>query len=245
LAIGKAVDWRKKLAIVVLIIGAGLGLALQYRKQTTSSSAAVAAPDEISTVTASATPSVNAAPSIANAAVPRDTSSSPPADIENRTAAAKGQLVDLNEPERTHTIADGDTLSKLAEHYLGSADRSAELFQYNRDVLPNMDVLPIGAELRVPPRIAIVDPQNPKPPSAVVMRSPGPLVPLTQPAAQTTTPAPQPKRRTYTVEANDNLVDIARKFYGDGRRYQDLYEANRRTMKNPTDLKAGMVLIVP
>jgi nucleoid-associated protein YgaU len=244
LAIGKAVDWRKKLALVVLIIGAGLGLALQYRKQTTSSSAAVAAADEISTVTASATSSVNAAPSIANTAVPRDTSSSPPADIETRTAAAKGQLVDLNEPERTHTIADGDTLSTLAEHYLGSADRSAELFQYNRDVLPSMDVLPIGAELRIPPRIAVVDPQNPEPPPVVATKSRGPLVPLTQPAAQTTL-APQPKRRTYTVEANDNLVDIARKFYGDGRKYQDLYEANRRTMKNPTDLKAGMVLIVP
>lgn len=49
-----------------------------------------------------------------------------------------------------HRIADGDTLAQLAAHYLGSADRWRELYDYNRDVLMNPELLPIGAELRIP-----------------------------------------------------------------------------------------------
>jgi nucleoid-associated protein YgaU len=50
----------------------------------------------------------------------------------------------------THKVADGDTLAQLAQHYLGSADRWRELYEYNRDVLANPELLPIGAELRIP-----------------------------------------------------------------------------------------------
>jgi nucleoid-associated protein YgaU len=52
----------------------------------------------------------------------------------------------------THTIVDGDTLASLAERYLGAAGRANEIFQANRDVLSNPDLLPIGVELKLPPR---------------------------------------------------------------------------------------------
>ncbi|MBN2476487.1 MAG: LysM peptidoglycan-binding domain-containing protein [Pirellulales bacterium] len=51
---------------------------------------------------------------------------------------------------RTHKIADGDTLEALAERYLGSAERSQEIYEANRDSLPSPQLLPIGAELRIP-----------------------------------------------------------------------------------------------
>ena len=54
--------------------------------------------------------------------------------------------------EETHTVVDGDTLPALAKRYLGSADRAGEIFAYNRDVLSDPDMLPIGAELRIPSR---------------------------------------------------------------------------------------------
>jgi nucleoid-associated protein YgaU len=53
---------------------------------------------------------------------------------------------------RTHKIVDGDTLTGLAERYLGSADRYLEIYEANRDLLPSPEVLPIGAKLRIPPR---------------------------------------------------------------------------------------------
>jgi nucleoid-associated protein YgaU len=50
----------------------------------------------------------------------------------------------------SHKVADGDTLTQLAQHYLGSADRWRELYEFNRDVLADPELLPIGAELRIP-----------------------------------------------------------------------------------------------
>ena len=53
---------------------------------------------------------------------------------------------------RTHRVVDGDTLPALAERYLGSAARAEEIYQANRDVLSDPELLPIGAELKLPPR---------------------------------------------------------------------------------------------
>jgi nucleoid-associated protein YgaU len=53
----------------------------------------------------------------------------------------------------THTVVDGDTLAALAERYLGSPDRAKEIFEANHNVLSDPDLLPIGAELKLPPRV--------------------------------------------------------------------------------------------
>jgi nucleoid-associated protein YgaU len=55
-------------------------------------------------------------------------------------------------PPRTRKVVDGDTLEGLAELYLGSPQRAAELWDMNREVLGNPRLLPIGAELKIPPR---------------------------------------------------------------------------------------------
>jgi hypothetical protein len=51
-----------------------------------------------------------------------------------------------------HRVVDGDTLSQLAQTYLGRSDRYLEIFQANRDQLASPDLLPIGAMLKIPPR---------------------------------------------------------------------------------------------
>jgi nucleoid-associated protein YgaU len=67
-----------------------------------------------------------------------------------RRTASTNLLSPAAEP-RTHKIVDGDTLAVLAERYLGSAARAQEIFEANRDVLPDPELLPIGAELKIPP----------------------------------------------------------------------------------------------
>lgn len=54
---------------------------------------------------------------------------------------------------RVHKVVDGDTLAALAERYLGSAARAGEIFEANRDVIDDPELLPIGAELKMPPRM--------------------------------------------------------------------------------------------
>ena len=55
---------------------------------------------------------------------------------------------------RTHVIVDGDSLEKLAGRYLDDPQRNKEIFELNRDLLSAPDLLPIGAELKIPERRA-------------------------------------------------------------------------------------------
>ena len=57
---------------------------------------------------------------------------------------------------RKHRIAEGDTLRRLAEKYLGSRDRYLDLFQANQDVLFDPQLIPIGVEIVIPDRTTIV-----------------------------------------------------------------------------------------
>lgn len=171
------------------------------------------------------------------------------------TSTLTAELAEPDSSERSHEIADGDTLIRLAERYLGSADRSQEIFQFNRDVLSSPDVLPIGKQLRIPPRVPVVSTDHLSKPDVAVTAPPAPPAPLAlpatdKPATHPKSPAaasakPAAKPRTYEVQAGDNLVDIARKLYGDGRRHEQLFEANRAILRNPASLKPGMVLAVP
>ena len=64
------------------------------------------------------------------------------------------------EPPRSqpqlHRITDGDTLEALANRYLGSAARAGEIYEANRELLARPDLLPIGEDLKIPPRASEV-----------------------------------------------------------------------------------------
>lgn len=78
-----------------------------------------------------------------------------------------------------------------------------------------------------------------------------------QPATtQTTTPTatveqPQrettqaPKQSTYTVKSGDCLWNIAKKYLGDGSRYNEIYNLNKDKITNPNLIYAGQVLALP
>jgi len=62
-----------------------------------------------------------------------------------------------------------------------------------------------------------------------------------------TAPAPvgEAVTRTYTVVGGDSLSKIAKKIYGDGRRWKEIFEANKDTIKNPDLIHPGQVLKIP
>lgn len=86
---------------------------------------------------------------------------------------------DIGPKSITHKIVDGDTLEKLAERYLGSADRYMEIYEANRFLLPGPEVLPIGVELKIPLTAKPATSASDNPPSQ------GPLVPITPRSQQT------------------------------------------------------------
>ena len=51
--------------------------------------------------------------------------------------------------------------------------------------------------------------------------------------------------RYHTVSKGDTLYAIARMYYGDQRRWKDVYEANRSTLPDPHMIKTGQRLVIP
>jgi len=51
---------------------------------------------------------------------------------------------------RTHTVASGDSLSRISKQYYGTAARWNDILQANKDVIRNPDALTLGTKLRIP-----------------------------------------------------------------------------------------------
>ncbi len=51
--------------------------------------------------------------------------------------------------------------------------------------------------------------------------------------------------KTYVVKAGDSLGKIAKEFYGDAKRWKEIYEANKGKIKNPDVIQAGLELVIP
>jgi len=49
----------------------------------------------------------------------------------------------------------------------------------------------------------------------------------------------------YTVEKNDTLQKISKKFYDSYSKWPRIYEVNRDVLKNPDSIKPGMVIKIP
>lgn len=64
-------------------------------------------------------------------------------------------------PARQHRIVDGDTLERLAERYWGDASRAAEIFEANRTILDDPQILPLGKVIRIPPAAEKLEPIAP------------------------------------------------------------------------------------
>lgn len=68
---------------------------------------------------------------------------------------------------------------------------------------------------------------------------------VSQTRAAETSPAPT-SAQTYTVVKGDCLWKIAKKFYGDGSKYRELYEGNKEVVGgNPNRIYPGQVLTIP
>jgi phage tail protein X len=55
-------------------------------------------------------------------------------------------------PPRPYRLRDGDTLERIADRLLGNRQRASEIFELNRGLLSQPDLLPVGATIMLPPR---------------------------------------------------------------------------------------------
>jgi hypothetical protein len=101
----------------------------------------------------------------------------PAIDPRAQAAASNSDPRTYTAGEIRHTVADGDTLSKLAARYLGRSDAYQQIYELNREALTNPDLLPIGAVLRIPARGAVPAHWQAEPAPAMVPVPPRPTMP--------------------------------------------------------------------
>jgi nucleoid-associated protein YgaU len=136
-------------------------------------------------------------------------------------------------PVRKHTIAEGETFSKLAIKYYNDKNKWTVIGQANPGVDPTR--LKIGQVIRVPAleqhaserrdnveRLEAAKAEQPKP----------------------TAEAPAATRK-ITTEEGDTLGEISDRVYGTSRRWNDIYEANKGLLKSPDRVPVGVVLVIP
>lgn len=150
------------------------------------------------------------------------TATNPPAEVASAAVASPST--------KTIEVQPGDTLSQLAADHLGTATRWKEFLEANPDQLPSDQSLRSGMTLRLPINSRSNSASSGPPASAV---------------SQTPDPKPQTPIHTYTVQAGDNLTNIARRLLDDGERWDDLLAANADQLDAPENLRAGMVLKLP
>ena len=56
----------------------------------------------------------------------------------------------LKAPETTYTVAAGDSLSKIAKHFYGDANKYMKIFDANKDQLKDPNKIQVGQKLRIP-----------------------------------------------------------------------------------------------
>lgn len=69
--------------------------------------------------------------------------------------------------------------------------------------------------------------------------------PSQQPGTQPAAPVQPGTVRIHVVRQGDTLYRLSTQYYGSGRRWREIYEANRDVMNSETDLKIGMQLKIP
>jgi nucleoid-associated protein YgaU len=122
---------------------------------------------------------------------------------------------------KTHVLKAGETLSAIAQRYLGSANRWPEIARTNN--LSDPSRVPIGTRLVIS------------------------LAPV-QTTRATTSPAQPTQRstpRTITVRDGETLSDIAKRELGSAGKWQTIWKANVSTLPNPNKVSVGMVLKLP
>lgn len=171
------VSRKTKVIAAGLVLAAGVGLAWPFRRTEgleptgpPTTAAPIPAPPPTSVAAGPISPPASIAASFAADVTPSSQASvgdpvrgAPPVEpppVVAPVAVAPMELAPAAAPaepaeapaERIHIVHNGDSLERLAKRYLGDESRALEIFDLNRDTLENPHLLPIGAELRLPPR---------------------------------------------------------------------------------------------
>mgnify|MGYP006279132647 CR=1 FL=1 len=131
-----------------------------------------------------------------------------------------------------YKVQKGDTLSAISREFYGASSKWRKILEANRDVLQRPEELRPGMNLMIPDASA------------------------ESPRAERSADADKPLltgqdndedagTRYYEVKKSDTLWSLAEKFYGSGKQFKKILEANEDLISDPSDLERDMRLVIP
>jgi len=112
--------------------------------------------------------------------------------------------------------------------------------------LPQIDPAELEASAPPPEPVPAKPTESAAPAPAVEVETPAPSA-TTPPAAPASpaTPAAAQAPRTYIMQRGDTLYSLAKRFYGDGKLWTKIADANRDKVRDVTAIPVGTVLVIP
>lgn len=117
-----------------------------------------------------------------------------------------------------YVVKEGDLLGTISAKVYGTSKHWRRILDANRDKLQSPDGLSTGMKLKIP---ALKGPKR-------------------QPETRKET-----KARIYVVKKREMLSRISTKVYGTAREWRRIFDANRRKLRRPSSVYAGMKLVIP
>lgn len=149
-----------------------------------------------------------------------------------------GGQATLPQSYRWHTIKPKETLAAIARREYGDEKLWRQLAQFNRDRVPNPDVVPTGVTIRLPSKEELLGITSA---SSTPPRQGG----ESSGATQGDQPSSSSGHRTYTVQPGETLSRIAKRLLGSENRWREIVDLNKDVIKNPDNVTAGTVIRVP
>lgn len=197
------------------------------------------------------TPSVNAvpanstAPAVNTVGGPRPTTAGPtgtvPTSVPTGVSSPASAPAAAPSGETTHTVASGETMSKIAKKYFGNENAWRAIAKANPTVDPTS--MKVGTKLRIPAADSATTKTASKPAAGAAPST----TPTTTPTTATTTAAAAGgSEGTHVVGSGDTLASIARKYYGNTKYWERIYSENKGLIgSDPAALKVGQKLKIP
>ncbi len=140
-----------------------------------------------------------------------------------------------------HYVKTGESLWQIAQQYYGNGEFWRVVAQANPKAVGSNGSVRVGVRLVVPNKAALST--RPGDPRASADRQNPSRLPVQSATPQTGATASS--ERFYTVQANDSLSKIAADVLGEPDRWEDIYNANRKVLDHPDQLKVGQRLTIP
>jgi len=139
-----------------------------------------------------------------------------------------------------HTVAAGETLSKIANAYYGAQSQTHinAIFDANRSALADANTIIVGMKLAIPavPGVTPLDQST--------STAKGPRPRGKEEATRPASPASRPFR-WYQIKKNDRYVTIAREELGSESRWREIYEMNKSMFPDQGQIREGVRIKLP